>query len=693
MKRVTVVAYEEHTGRQYAQTLRDLFGDAVEVSFYSMYHRFPQQLEADIVLASTYSVCEVVKCWVQDFDNIIIADITLRKDALEQLRVFPPQTKGILVNTSLESAIDTISLIYKHGIRNLDLTPVYPPVNSTYNCDLAITPGETSLVPPGIRQVIDLGDRVLSMKTISEIATRLNMIELLSKPLCQNYFADLVATDMSTPEMLGQIGALEQRLHLVMQVFDSGVVSLDDRGTVTFANTPAATLLGMTAGQLQGMSLERIFPSLWEKGEPVLVRDQVITTKAHVLIISIHHLEYNSVSQGYLVLIRRFTDLEKEQYRIRRQVMSRGHVAKYTFDSIVGNSEIIRQVKQMAQKIATSNSTVLICGQTGTGKELFAQSIHNASPRCGYPFIAINCAAIPENLLESELFGYEEGSFTGAKKGGKPGYFELAHGGTLFLDEISEMDINLQSRLLRVLQEKEVTRVGGDTIINVDVRIIAASNKDLKALVNQSKFRKDLYYRLNVLSLFLPPLEERKEDIPVLMEAMMQEMGGHFTLTPDALELLQEIRFEGNVRELRNLMERLLYADSQVIDSDLLRRYLHQEIASPYAEGNDPILERFFQDQKHQLAWLRQVLNALRPTCRTCTGMGRGSIQHSLEERSVYRSEQEIRTALNTLHLYQLVQVLRGRGGTRLTPLGIKALEQMENLERSGLAREKGYRL
>ena len=155
MKRVTVVAYEEDTGRQYAQTLRDLFGDAVEVSFYSMYRHFSQKLEADIVLASTYSVCEMVKCWVQDFDNIIIADITLRKDALEQLRVFPPQTKGILVNTSLESAIDTISLIYKHGIRNLDLTPVYPPVNSTYNCDLAITPGEASLVPPGIRQVID----------------------------------------------------------------------------------------------------------------------------------------------------------------------------------------------------------------------------------------------------------------------------------------------------------------------------------------------------------------------------------------------------------------------------------------------------------------------------------------------------------------------------------------------------------
>ena len=168
--------------------------------------------------------------------------------------------------------------------------------------------------------------------------------------------------------------------------------------------------------------------------------------------------------------------------------------------------------------------------------------------------------------MESELFGYEEGSFTGAKKGGKPGYFELAHKGTLFLDEISEMDVHLQSRLLRVLQEKEVTRVGGNTIINVDVRIIAASNKNLKILVNQQKFRPDLYYRLNVLNLSIPPLNQRKEDIPLLIEDMKSEMGGQFVLTPEALSMIQGIHFEGNVRELRNLVERLLYCDQQLID-------------------------------------------------------------------------------------------------------------------------------
>lgn len=677
MKKLVIISYEEYTGQQYAQTLKHLFGDAVDISFYSIHHSPSTHIEADIVLASTYSVYELAKYHVHSFDHIIIADITLRKDALEQLRSFPPQTKAILVNNSLESAIDTISLIYKHGIRNLDLIPAYPPLRSTYDCDLAITPGEVDLIPFGISQVIDLGDRVLSIKTISEIATQLNMTELLRQPLCRSYFDTLVAPDVSTPGMLGQIGALEQQIHFIMQVFGSGVISLDDRGMVRFSNTPAANLLGLAARQLQGMSLEQAVPSLWENGSPLLVRDQVINMGSQVLIASVHHLEYNAISQGYLVLIRRFTDLEKEQYKIRRQVMSRGHVAKYTFHDIVGKSAEMNQIKRMAQKFATSNSTVLIYGQTGTGKELFAQSIHNASPRRDFPFIAINCAAIPENLLESELFGYEEGSFTGAKKGGKAGYFELAHGGTLFLDEVSEMNINLQNRLLRVLQEKEVIRVGGNAIINVDVRIIAASNKNLKALVNQSKFRQDLYYRLNILNICLPPLENRKEDIPLLIEAMKQEMGGHFTLTEDAMKLIQSTHFEGNVRELRNLVERLLHADCTLIDVEVLQRHLDQDISFSAAEKNDPIIERFFRDQKQQLGFLVQILEALMPTHHTYIRMGRRSIQQTLEQKGVFRSEQEIRTALQVLQLYRLVQVLRGRGGTGITPLGVKVWEQL----------------
>ena len=187
-----------------------------------------------------------------------------------------------------------------------------------------------------------------------------------------------------------------------------------------------------------------------------------------------------------------------------------GHVAKYTFEDILGNSSKIKDAIEKAYRFGDVDATVLIYGETGVGKEFFAHAIHNVSPRRDGPFITVNCAAIPDNLLESELFGYAEGAFTGAKKGGKRGYFEMADGGTIFLDEISEMSDKLQTKLLRVLQEREVMRLGDDRLITVDVRVIAATNSDLRKLVKEKLFRADLFYRINVLSLVVPPIRERR---------------------------------------------------------------------------------------------------------------------------------------------------------------------------------------
>lgn len=678
MKKLIVVAYQEHTGKQYAETLQQLFGSSLEVTFLSMYHRPLTHLDADIILASTYSVCELLEQYVPDFSNIIIANITLRKESLKELQTVPAGTSALLVNTTLPDAIDTISLIYKCGIKHINFTPAYPPVSGDVSCDLAVTPGEPGLVPPGIKRVIDLSDRVLSPKTITEIALRLNMGDILNQPKFQEYFASLVYTDVSFYKMLHQINFLEQQFTFVMQVFDSGVICLDNRGFITYINTPAATLLGKTQQNITGKPIYQIIPAICENYAPSVIKDKVIHHNSNVLIASVHQITYSSVLQGYIVMLKKFTDLEREQLKIRKQVMSRGHVAKYTFHDIVGNSPAILQTKQLAQKLSRSNSSVLIYGQTGTGKELFAQSIHNASPRKNYPFIAINCAAIPENLLESELFGYEDGAFTGAKKGGKPGFFEQAHGGTLFLDEISEMNIHLQTRLLRVLQEKEITRIGGDSVINIDVRIIAASNKRLKDLVNQNSFRKDLYYRLNVLSIQLPPLSRRKEDIPVLIEAMKQELNASFCLTKDAMELLQNMRFEGNIRELRNLVERLIYSDQSRVDADELRQYLDQDEADCIDINDKEQLERFMTEQKHRMDFLLLVLDILQDTYLSHTRLGRKSILQKLEERGVFFSEQEIRTMLQTLSFYGLVRITRGRGGSCITALGMKVLSQAD---------------
>lgn len=241
--------------------------------------------------------------------------------------------------------------------------------------------------------------------------------------------------------------------------------------------------------------------------------------------------------------------------------LKKGFVAKYNFDDIVTVDKYMIELKNLASLYSKTDGTILIQGESGTGKELFAQSIHNASNRCGGPFVAVNCAAIPENLLESELFGYEGGAFTGARKEGKQGLFELAHNGSIFLDEIGEIPKSLQARLLRVIQEKEIMRVGGDKIIPVDIRIISTTNRNLEKQVRNGDFRQDLYYRLNVFNLKIPSLRERKGDIALIATRLLNEF------TDDSInesEIVKEINsllvsydWPGNIRELNNIMERL----------------------------------------------------------------------------------------------------------------------------------------
>ncbi len=259
---------------------------------------------------------------------------------------------------------------------------------------------------------------------------------------------------------------------------------------------------------------------------------------------------------GEMVALR--SQKREEDERQRRASQAKGLVAHYSFRDLVGPA--LQETILTAERFSKVDATVLIWGESGTGKELFAQSIHNNSTRCHGPFVALNCASLPESLLESELFGYEEGAFTGAKKGGKIGLFELANGGTIFFDEIGKMSLNLQAGLLRVLQTKEVRRVGGGRIISIDARVIAASNQNLQAEVEKGTFRDDLFYRLNVLNLYLLPVRSRREDIPFLIDNIMgrleKKLGFRSTISPQFRKLLLAYNWPGNVRELENILER-----------------------------------------------------------------------------------------------------------------------------------------
>jgi len=279
---------------------------------------------------------------------------------------------------------------------------------------------------------------------------------------------------------------------------------------------------------------------------------------------------------GAVATFQEIEKIQKMENQIRKKLLDKGHVAKTVFDEIKGKSKEITQTKEKAKLYAKVDSTVLILGETGTGKELFAQSIHNASLRRDKPFVAVNCAALPENLLESELFGYVDGAFTGARKGGKFGLFELAHGGTIFLDEISEMTPNLQARFLRVLQEKEVVRLGDDRVIPVDVRVIAATNRDLYKQVEKEKFREDLFYRLCVLRLDIPPLRNRKDDLYELVFYFLNEKSRMLNIkvkgiSSESMAKIVLYDWPGNVRQLENFLERcVVLSGNKEINIDVI---------------------------------------------------------------------------------------------------------------------------
>ena len=258
-----------------------------------------------------------------------------------------------------------------------------------------------------------------------------------------------------------------------------------------------------------------------------------------------------------------------------------------TFDDLVGDTSVMQALKAMGKRFARSREPVLILGESGTGKELFAQAIHKASPRANGSFISVNCAALPRELAESELFGYVEGAFTGATRGGKPGLFEIAHNGTIFLDEISEIPLGLQGRLLRVLQEREIMRLGDSQVTPINIRVIAATNKNLESLVRAGKFRSDLYYRLYVLQLNLPPLRERQEDIPLLTQSFLRNFqaregdGCPLELSDGDCRLLQSCPWRGNIRELQNFCERLAVLYRPGVSVSGLIAHLLESAASP----------------------------------------------------------------------------------------------------------------
>ncbi len=395
--------------------------------------------------------------------------------------------------------------------------------------------------------------------------------------------SDLSAYQKKSPEEiipeLQPIQDEKRELELLRLLIDSiyhGVMVTDAQGYITHFNTPYGQFLGVDPKAQLGKHCTSVVensrmhivaetgtPEINDahriKGQDMVVQRIPIQKDGKVIAVfgQVMFKNVRDVSK----LARKLAMLESK-VRFYEQELIALRSTRYTIDSIVGASGAIQDLRQEALKAAATNLPILISGESGTGKELFAQAIHHASPRRVYPFVRINCAAIPRDLMESELFGYEEGAFTGALSKGKPGKFELASQGTVFLDEIGDLPLDMQPKLLRVLEEKELERVGGTRVVPVDFRLIVATNQNLEQMVAQGRFRQDLFYRLNVIPLNIPPLRERREDIIPLARLILREItketiNREIRIDPQAETILGNYDWPGNVRELSNVLERI----------------------------------------------------------------------------------------------------------------------------------------
>ena len=362
--------------------------------------------------------------------------------------------------------------------------------------------------------------------------------------------------------------------NILLEHMSDGLISVDNSGIVTEINARGGELFGVAPSAVKGRHISEVvnvqgsvFPVLADGADHKFEELLIPATGRRVSASASLLRDELGTAIGAVAVLREVNN------RRTPALLPGPKAGRLSFDDIVGESPAIRESKHWAARAAKSPSTVLIHGETGTGKELFAQAIHNASPRADSPFIALNCAAMPETLIESELFGYEDGTFTGAKKGGQPGKFEMANGGTIFLDEVGDMPLTVQVKLLRVVQEKKVARIGAAKERPVDIRIIAATHRDLEEEVRRRAFREDLYYRLHVLELRIPPLRERIGDLPLLAEHLISRISrrvgrSDVQIDSEFLRQIQDHTWPGNVRELENAIERAIV---QAGDDGLLR--------------------------------------------------------------------------------------------------------------------------
>lgn len=674
-KSIAVFATGKKSSIRMSEQLRQVFSDdtvTVSAHWLDELCRFPHTpVSADLALLSCQAVQSTLCPFIAPGVPVIMAKRTLRLDVIDQLIDLPAGSQTLLITKTSIGTTEAMQTLSEMGFSHFS---VHSFLTDDYNICASITTvllfDEPEQIPPWAKKVIDLGVREIELSSLVELAYKLNEPLKTNIPISIQYLQEIAHRSQRLIKSSKAVELLNRQLSAVLNNVTDCLIVVDADFIIRFLNDTAQKFLGLHPSHAIGMQLRRLIPELPDANscddgftpEKNLVTVGDLTY--HVKLQTVKDVEGHQISA--IITLRNITEVLCMENEVRQALRKRGHIAQYTFADIIGDSPMLREAIHIAGKLASSDLNVLIYGENGTGKELFAHSIHSASPRAAGPFIAVNCAALPPALLESELFGYDDGAFTGAKKGGKPGLIEQADSGTIFLDEIGDITLDAQTKLLRVIQEKSLMRIGGGRIIPVNIRIIAATNKDLPTMTANGQFRQDLFYRLFVAPLSIPPLRSRQEDIPSLLRYFMQE--NHIPenfIDAELLYCLRHYPWPGNIRELSSIVQ---YAG--VISSDIhsFKKAILNRINS--LQESPPAFP--INLQPDELPFYLNILTLFAEARQKNVRLGRKSLCDHLQLQHPAITEQSLRSKLAKLIAAGFLTSGVGRQGTQITDSGEK---------------------
>ncbi len=686
-KKLCVIGLAEVVCVAMGARLRSLIGEYTEIMCWcrETSANTPPPRGYDLYLATYPGSYEYAKQIFPDDTPILLAGRFVNPSNFDRLLELPKGTQVLAVDNSLERAQYLMWEIASFGVNHLDISPYYPGCPQPADMDqaIAISAGRKKSVPAGM-EFIDLGVRELTINTYAEILRAFDIPNDVLNSIAHTYMDSVF-------EMARRNNKLSTRRNTIINNIDEIILGIDEQGVIIFKNHAAEGLIASVdkTGDLRFedvfTELERPFAYYYENS------NEEIVTKINNLY---YVLQIKPVAEsiggniGAIIIVKPVNRVQELEHKVRRKLKGTGLTAKYTFANILGKSPAILQAVEIARKFADTSLTVLLESESGTGKELFAQSIHQASAYANGPFVAFNFSALPESLAESELFGYEEGAFTGARRGGKPGLFEQAHNGTIFLDELGNASLGVQARLLRVLEEREVRRIGGERVLPISVRVIAATNESLGDMIRDNLFRKDLFYRICTCPLYIPPLRERTGDVLLLAK--------HFAATHHSHQLKFDRELEdfcnaydwpGNVRELQNMVTYLctIVPSGRTCGIADLPRYFQSAQSAGYAsqlDKNQPVALAAIREElinNGTLNVCKQILS-IYSTKTKGQNMGREPLFTLLKNHIDDITYPALRRHLGVLKRHAMLYAGTTKQGTEITPLGREFLIYVSRL-------------